>query len=49
MQQHSNAYIIGFAAAVCLVCSVIVLSCPWLSALLYGEQTAHPGPDSCSG
>lgn len=24
MKQHSNAYIIGFAAAVCLVCSVIV-------------------------
>lgn len=24
MQQYSNAYIIGFAAAVCLVCSVIV-------------------------
>ena len=26
MQQHSNAYIIGFAAAVCLVCSIIVSS-----------------------
>jgi Na+-transporting NADH:ubiquinone oxidoreductase subunit C len=24
MQQHSNAYIVGFAAAVCLVCSVVV-------------------------
>lgn len=24
MQQHSNAYIIGFAAAVCLVCSIVV-------------------------
>jgi len=24
MQQHSNSYIIGFAAAVCLVCSVVV-------------------------
>ena len=26
MQQHSNAYIIGFAAAVCLVCSIVVSS-----------------------
>jgi Na+-transporting NADH:ubiquinone oxidoreductase subunit C len=26
MQQHSNAYIIGFAAAVCLVCSIFVSS-----------------------
>lgn len=24
MQQHSNAYIIGFAAIVCLVCSIVV-------------------------
>ena len=26
MQQHSNAYIIGFAATVCLVCSIVVSS-----------------------
>ena len=26
MPQHSNAYIIGFAAAVCLVCSIVVSS-----------------------
>ena len=26
MQQHSNAYIVGFAAAVCLVCSIFVSS-----------------------
>jgi Na+-transporting NADH:ubiquinone oxidoreductase subunit C len=26
MRQHSNAYIIGFAAAVCLVCSIVVSS-----------------------
>jgi len=26
MQQHSNAYIIGFAALVCLVCSIVVSS-----------------------
>jgi Na+-transporting NADH:ubiquinone oxidoreductase subunit C len=26
MQQHSNAYIIAFAAAVCLVCSIVVSS-----------------------
>ena len=26
MQQHSNAYIIGFAAVVCLVCSIVVSS-----------------------
>ena len=26
MQQHSNAYIIGFAASVCLVCSIVVSS-----------------------
>jgi Na+-transporting NADH:ubiquinone oxidoreductase subunit C len=26
MRQHSNAYIIGFAAAVCLACSIVVAS-----------------------
>ena len=26
MQQHGNAYIIGFAATVCLVCSIVVSS-----------------------